>query len=85
MLPHAQDLAVQAMLKAYKAADDKWIPIFKQRLEVTEFPVSERQKLVKASAPIWEAWVKDQEAAGRPGRKILDFVKAEVAKVENKK
>ncbi len=85
LLPHAQDLAVQAMLKAYKAADDKWIPIFKQRLEVTEFPVSERQKLVKASAPIWEAWVKDQEAAGRPGRKILDFVKAEVAKVENKK
>ena len=33
-----------------------------------------------ASGKIWDEWVKEQEAAGRPGKQILDFVKAEVAK-----
>jgi TRAP-type C4-dicarboxylate transport system substrate-binding protein len=84
-LPQAQDLAVKAMLKAYKEADAKWIPIFKQKLQVNEFPESERDKLIAASHPIWDAWAKDQESAGRPGKLILDFVKAEVAKVKAKK
>jgi TRAP-type C4-dicarboxylate transport system substrate-binding protein len=79
-LAQAQDLANAALFKAYKAADDKWIPIFKQKLEVTPFAPAERAKLVAASGDIWEAWVKEQEAAGRPGREILNFVKAEVAK-----
>jgi TRAP-type C4-dicarboxylate transport system substrate-binding protein len=80
-LGQAQDLSNAALFKAYKEADDKWIPVFKQKLEVTPFPAAERAKLVAASGPIWEAWVKEQEAAGRPGRAILDFVKAELAKV----
>jgi hypothetical protein len=73
-------LPTPACFKAYKEADDKWIPIFKQKLEVTPFPPAERAKLVAASGEIWEAWVKEQEAARRPGREILNFVKAEVAK-----
>ena len=84
-LPQAQELAVKAMLTAYKEADAKWIPIFKQKLQVNEFPESERDKLIAASHPIWDAWAKDQESAGRPGKQILDFVKAEVAKVKAKK
>ena len=79
-LPEAQELAAAALLKAFKADDEKWIPLFKQRLEVVQFPAEERAKLVAASGDIWEGWVKEQEAAGRPGREILDFVKAEVAK-----
>jgi TRAP-type C4-dicarboxylate transport system substrate-binding protein len=79
-LPEAQALANTALLKAYKDADDKWIPIFHQRLEVTKFPSDERAKLAAGANEIWEEWVKEQEAAGRPGRQILDFVKAEVAK-----
>jgi TRAP-type C4-dicarboxylate transport system substrate-binding protein len=79
-LPQAQELANAALFKAYKEADDKWIPIFKQKLEVTPFPPAERAKLVAKSEAIWETWVKDQEAAGRPGREMLNFVKAEVAK-----
>jgi TRAP-type C4-dicarboxylate transport system substrate-binding protein len=79
-LGQAQELANAALFKAYKEADDKWIPIFKQKLEVTPFPPAERAKLVAASGEIWEAWVKEQEAARRPGREILNFVKAEVAK-----
>jgi TRAP-type C4-dicarboxylate transport system substrate-binding protein len=80
-LAQAQELAAAAMFKAYKADDEKWLPIFKQKLEITQFPAAERAKLVAASGPIWEAWVKEQEAAGRPGREVLNFVKAEVAKL----
>jgi TRAP-type C4-dicarboxylate transport system substrate-binding protein len=79
-LQQAQDAAKTALFKAYEDADKKWIPIFKEKLEVTPFPAAERAKLVARSAEIWEKWVKDQEAAGRPGREMLDFVKAQVAK-----
>jgi TRAP-type C4-dicarboxylate transport system substrate-binding protein len=79
-LPQAQDLASDALFKAYAEADKKWIPIFKEKLEVTPFPPAERAKLAAGANVIWEKWVKDQEAAGRPGREILNFVKAEVAK-----
>jgi TRAP-type C4-dicarboxylate transport system substrate-binding protein len=79
-LSEAQDLAAATLLKAYKADDEKWIPIFKQKLEVVQFPAEERAKLVAGANDIWEAWVKEQEAAGRPGREILNFVKTEVAK-----
>jgi TRAP-type C4-dicarboxylate transport system substrate-binding protein len=79
-LPQAQELATAALLKAYKEADEKWIPVFKEKLEVTEFPPAERAKLAEGANEIWEGWVKEQEAAGRPGREILNFVKSEVAK-----
>lgn len=79
-LPQAQELATEALLKAYRDADEKWIPVFKQRLEVTVFPEAERAKLAAGANEIWEAWVKEQDAAGRPGREILDFLKAEAAK-----
>lgn len=81
-LPQAQALAAAALIKAFKAEDEKWIPIFKQKLEVTEFPEAERNKLVEASIPIWKTWAKDQDAAGRPGTEVLDYVKAEVAKAK---
>ena len=79
-LPEAQQLGSAAMFKAFKAADEKWRPIFKERVEIVSFPPEERAKLAAGANEIWEAWVKEQEAAGRPGRQILDFVKAETAK-----
>jgi TRAP-type C4-dicarboxylate transport system substrate-binding protein len=82
-LPQAQEVATKALLKAYKEADAKWIPIFHKKLEVTKFPPAERAKLISASSAIWESWVKEQEAAGHPGREMLNFVKSEVAKYTN--
>lgn len=79
-LPQAQALARDALFKAFKKDDDKWLPIFRQKLEITQFPEAERDKLVAASAAIWAAWAKEQDGAGRPGTEILNFVKAEVAK-----
>ena len=65
------------MIAAYKKADAKWIPIFKKKLEVDQFPPAERAKLAAGAGKIWEAWAKDH---GKDGRTILDFVKAESAK-----
>lgn len=83
-LPQAQEIALDAIFKAYKKEDDKWIPIFREKLEITQFPDSERDKIVGASDPIWAAWTKEQDAAGRPGTDLLNFVKAEVAKTKAK-
>lgn len=79
-LPEAQKIANENLLNAYKKADEKWIPVFKQKLEVVQFPAAERAKLAAGANDIWEEWVKEQEAAGRPGREMLNFVKAETAK-----
>ena len=76
-LPEALKAADAALLEAYKKADEKWIPIFKKRLEVDQFPAAERAKLAAGAGKIWEAWVKDH---GPDGRTMLDFVKAESAK-----
>jgi TRAP-type C4-dicarboxylate transport system substrate-binding protein len=81
MLPKLQEEANQKLFAAYKAADEKWIPVFKERLEVAEFPANEREKLSAGASAIWNQWAEQQEAAGRPGKAILEFVKAEVAKV----
>lgn len=79
-MPKYQQAAIEAMIKAYEAADAKWRPVFADKLEITPFPASERAKLIEGAAAIWAEWVKEQEAEGRPGQKILDFVKASVAK-----
>ncbi len=76
-LPEALKEADAALLDAYKKADEKWIPIFKKRLEVDKFPASERAKLAAGAGKIWEGWVKDH---GKDGQTMLDFVKAESAK-----
>jgi hypothetical protein len=79
-LPELQAKAQQEMIKAYEVADKKWIPIFKEKLEVVQFPPEERAKLADGAAKFWNEWAEEQEGKGRPGKKMLEFVKAEVAK-----
>ena len=79
-LPGLQAQAQQEMIKAYATADKKWRPIFKDKLEMSQFPAAERAKLAAGASKFWDEWVKSQEARGRPGKMMLDFVKAEVAK-----
>ena len=74
------DMSTAALLAAYQKADEKWIPIFKEKLEVSIWPAAERAKLEAGANAIWEKWVKDQEEEGRPGREMLDFVKGLVVK-----
>jgi TRAP-type C4-dicarboxylate transport system substrate-binding protein len=57
----------------YQKADDKWMPIFKQKLEFIDFPRSERDKLVAKAKDFYETWVKAREKEGLPGKDVLDY------------
>ena len=57
----------------FQKADDKWIPIFKEKLEWIDFPESERNTLVAKAEEFYEKWVKAREKEGLPGREILNY------------
>lgn len=57
----------------YKKADDKWVPIFKERLEFIDFPASERNKIVAKAEAFYERWVQAREKQGLPGREVLNY------------
>ena len=57
----------------YKNADDKWLPVFKEKLDFSVFPASERDKLIAKSEEVYETWVAAREKEGLPGRDILDY------------
>jgi TRAP-type C4-dicarboxylate transport system substrate-binding protein len=66
----------------YAEADAKWIPQFKEAgIEIYDFPAVERAKVeAVAGKPLWDAWVEEQEAAGRPGQKVMDTLLAAIEK-----
>ena len=58
----------------YKKADDKWMPIFKKKLEFIDFPKSERDKiLAKAQEGFYDRWVEAREKEGLPGKEIFEY------------
>ena len=79
-LPAAQAAAIVAMIDAYAAADKKWRPIFKEKLDVVQVDPKTRAKLAEGAGKIWIEWVKKHEDKGRPASKILKFVQEQVKK-----
>lgn len=79
-MPAAQKNAISTMIDAYNKADEKWIPLFKERLEVVQVAPATRDKLAAGASQIWDEWAKEQDEAGRPGTEILNFVKDQVKK-----
>lgn len=75
LLQDAKGPAYKALKAAYAAADEKFIPLFKQKLEFVTYTEADLEQFRKVGAqPVWEAWVKEREAQGIPGRELLDFV-----------
>lgn len=89
--PRAKDIMLEVAEEVpdkyfdiYEEADAKWIPMFEAAgIEIYDLPAEERAK-VKAVAgkPLWDAWVEEQEAAGRPGQKVMDTLLAAIEKYE---
>jgi len=79
-LPAAQEKAIAALISAYRTADEKWIPIFHERLEVVQIAPETRAQIAAGSGKIWQEWTDTQDAAGRPGSAMLKFVQEQVAK-----
>ena len=82
-LPVAQAKAIDAMIRAYKEADEYWIPVFQEHVEIVKIAPSERAKLQEVSGKIWKQWAEDQTEKGRAGHEILNFVKTTVDKYTN--
>lgn len=79
-LPAAQTKAITKMISAYETADKKWIPIFREKLEVVTISPETRAELAAGADKIWAEWAKEQDGKGRPGTDILNFVKASAKK-----
>lgn len=60
----------------YKKGDEKWIPIYKQKLEFVELPDSERDKLVQQAEGVYSEWIKVMENKGLPGQEVFDYFMA---------
>jgi len=80
MLPQVKEQAMQAYFDAYDEGDKKWLPIFKDKLEIVRFPPAERAKMVAAAEPLWKEWAEQQDSQGLRGSEILQFAKEQVAK-----
>jgi TRAP-type C4-dicarboxylate transport system substrate-binding protein len=80
VVAEAQQLGSKRLIEAYAEEDKKWLPIFHEKLDVVKIDPKTRNKLIAGAGKIWEEWVQEQEAKGRPGREVLEFVKASVAK-----
>lgn len=74
----AAEAQVETLKKANLAAVDE----FKKRgMTAVTFDPADREAFVKANAaPVWDAWVEEMDKKGIPGRKLLDFVLAEISR-----
>jgi TRAP-type mannitol/chloroaromatic compound transport system substrate-binding protein len=82
MLEDARPGQYAAVIAAYKAEDEKWIPIYDKTLERLTFtPELLKQFVDKAGKPIWEKWVADNKAKGLPAQEALDLILATAKKV----
>jgi len=57
----------------YQKADDKWMPIFKEKLEFIDFPKSERAKIIAKAQGFYDKWVEAREKEGLPGKEIYEY------------
>lgn len=69
-------VALSAQAAAYKAADDKNIPLFKEKnIVAITYPMEDRDKFVeKAGKPVWDKWVKEASEKRIPAQELLDLV-----------
>lgn len=65
---------MERYLEFRKQNDAKDLELFaKQQLEITPLAPGERAKLVEKAKPSWEAWVKEIDGKGLPGKEIFNF------------
>lgn len=75
LLMEAQPIAQAAAKAAYRATDEKNIPLFRKKLTFVKFTPDEIAAFRKAGGePVWEEWVKLRESQGIPGRELLNFL-----------
>lgn len=75
LLMEARGPAHAALKKAYAAADEKNIPLFKKKLEFIKFQPDELAAFRKGGGePVWNEWIAKREAQGIPAKELLNFL-----------
>ena len=76
LIEEAKPKAYEALRAAYRAAEEKDIPLFKQKgLTFVRYSDAELAQFRQIGAqPVWEDWVKAREAQGIPGRELLNVI-----------
>jgi len=75
LFEEARPRVKQALTKAYGAADEKNLPLFKRRLAFVTYTPAELAQFHQVGAkPVWDAWVAEMSAKGVPARELLDLI-----------
>jgi TRAP-type C4-dicarboxylate transport system substrate-binding protein len=75
LLEEAREVAYAAQKQAMDAEQQLALDYLKPLLTPIQFSDATLEEFrARAGEPIWDAWVEQMEAAGRPGREILDLV-----------
>jgi hypothetical protein len=73
-------VAYDALKVAYAEADAKWIPIYKERMEVITYTPEQSAEFKRLAAqPVWDEWV-EQHKGRFDSQAVLDFVFETAAK-----
>lgn len=80
MLPQVRAQATRTSFQAFDAGDEKWLPIFEEKMQIVQFPPQERDKMVAVAKPLWAEWAARQDSQGLKGSEILEFTKQQVAR-----
>ncbi|MCC6008924.1 MAG: C4-dicarboxylate TRAP transporter substrate-binding protein [Rhodobacteraceae bacterium] len=75
LLMEAKAIGYEALIEANEAGTVEALELFEASMERVTFTDEEMDAFRAAAAePIWDAWADENEAAGRPGRELLDLV-----------
>lgn len=84
LLMEAKAIGYEALIAANEAGTVEALELFEQTMTRVSFSDEEMDAFrAAAGQPIWEAWVEENEAAGRPGRELLDLVLSTAARGGN--
>lgn len=75
----------EVLIAAYRAADEKNLPLFKRRLTFVTYSPAELAEFRKLGAqPVWDKWVAETSAKGAPAKELLDLILQTAAKAQKK-
>jgi TRAP-type C4-dicarboxylate transport system substrate-binding protein len=88
ILNEVQGPAYQVLKDAYESQDKVNLPKWQAnpKLKAVTFTEAELEQFRKAGGtPVWNEWIKQNEEAGIPGKKLLDLVLATAKEAQSKK
>lgn len=75
----------EALIDAYRKADEKNLPLFKRKLTFVTYTPAELAEFRRVGAqPVWDKWVAEVTAKGAPGKELMQLILDSSAKAAKK-